>query len=798
MADKNNLTSIFETIKDTVTSKGKLKSFAKENTVYLGLAAFAYFLLILLSCHISIASIQTSDSNLLSAFFDGLNHFMDAPFNLKGLSKALPEFFRSVGITTVIYLFVALWLKIDKDRRGKTMIGKEAGTAEWNKDLASYNKRFSDPPDSTSNNGPYNMILTQDVHLNLNSRVTRRNNNVCVVGGSGSGKSRFFVKPNILQANTNYVITDPSGELLASTGDFLRKQGYEIKIFNLVEMAKSDCYNPFNYIRDDLGVLMMINCLIQNTNPPGQKSGDPFWEKSETALLQALCFYLIKYRPKSDQNFSSVMKLLRLAEINEQNPNAKSELDILFEEVKRKDPNSIALKQYLTFKMGAGRTLKSILISCSVRLTVFNLRQIESLTGRDTIDLASMGTGKKALFVIIPAADSTYNFLVSMMYSQLFETLYFVAETREGTRLETPVRFLLDEFANIGQIPEFNKKLATMRKYEISCNIILQNLAQIKTMYKDDWQTMIGNCDSFLFLGGQEYDTLDYISKELGDQTITALDSSRSHGKSGSSSQSRKRQGRKLMFADEIGRLDDSECILIIRGLKPFLGKKYEYTKHPNYKYTGDADSKLIYVNTMDNTITENKDNLEQKYAESKVLAYTKAMAMSRPDTKILGDIKSIQGLAKTLNLKNAEELFSRFTFIPPDPLTETTAAIVAEKEKKEEEFVPNIKIFDYIKKNTIEEKITDLLLTSNPIKNIEDKDKETENITEENRSLDEIIEKKQKEKELTKNNDNIPITKNGEIPNVDSSYMGDFVKKSVSDSDSSMNSAEEWIFPTF
>ena len=646
----------------------------QDNTpVYIMMGIVIWLFCCFVGCHIGTV-MATSNLAPLEAVMAGLDHMQEAPFAI----SLNVHSFKAIGIATLLFLFAAFWFYIDGEKNKRSMPGRESGSAGWNTDLKGYNKRFTDPVGLPNNNGPYNMLLSQNISLSLNGRDTMRNNNVVVVGGSGSGKSRFFVKPNILQANTNYVITDPAGDLLESTGAFLQKQGYEIRVFNLVEMAKSDCYNPFNYIRDDLGVLMMINCLIKNTNPDGSHGGDPFWEKSETALLQALCFYLIKYRPKSEQNFTTVMKLLRAAEINEQNPNAKSHLDRLFEEVEKTDPNSIALKQYRTFKMGAGKTLKSILISCSVRLTVFNLHQIESLTNRDTIDLATMGEGKKALFVIIPAADSTYNFLVSMMYSQLFETLYYVAETQsKNKRLESHIRFLLDEFVNIGQIPEFTKKLATMRKYEISCNIILQNLAQLKTMYKDDWETIIGNCDTFLFLGGQEYSTLEYISKELGDQTIVVRNNSRSKGKSGSSSQSYNRSGRKLMFADEIMRMSDNYCILLIRGLKPFYGKKYEYTNHPNYKYTGDADPSLKYVNKINNIAGDNVDDLDVKYEQYKAVRYTKALTSKNPAHRVMGEVKPIEMIFRAIDINSAKDVFERFIVIPPDNEINMDEAIV-------------------------------------------------------------------------------------------------------------------------
>lgn len=594
-----------------------MNSKKNEKQVMLVMAAVIFVLGFFMLLHASTLMAENSSLSILIAFLNAPEHMLAHPADIKITS----DFTSHLFIYIIIYAFVIATFAIDDIRNRHYKMGAENGTAYFDTDIKNFNKKYTDPIGSPKNDGKNNMILTKDIAMSMESFKTKRNNNVLVVGGSGSGKSRFFVKPNILQANCNYVVTDPAGELLSTTGQFLIDQGYDLKVFNLVEMSKSDQYNPFNYIRDDLGVLMMINCLIKNTNPEGKGAGDPFWEKSETALLQALCFYLIKYAPEKNRNFTAVMKMLRAAEIDENDASRKSNLDRLFDEVALKDPNSIALKQYLTFKMGAGKTLKSILISCSVRLTVFNMKQIENLTKTDTIDLGGMGEGKKALFVIIPAADDTYNFLVSMMYSQLFETLYFVAETKcEHQRLPRQVRFLLDEFANIGQIPGFTKKLATMRKYGISCSVILQNLAQIKTMYKDDWESIVGNCDSFLFLGGQEYSTLEYISKSLGKTTITVRNRSMSKGKSGSSSASFNQTARDLMSPDEIMKMPKDECILIINGLAPFKGKKYDYLSHPNYKYTGDADPKKVYINTRDNSAAFSLIAAEEKIEKKKAM----------------------------------------------------------------------------------------------------------------------------------------------------------------------------------
>ena len=547
------------------------------------------------------------------------------------------------------------------ERNKHNASGKENGSAKWYTNLSAYNKKYTEPFDLASNSGENNMILTQDVFLSMNARKTRMNNHVLVVGGSGSGKSRFLIKPNILQANCDYVITDPAGELLASTGKFLEEEkGYKIKVFNLVEMAKSDRYNPFNYINDDLGVLIMINCLIKNTNPSGKSGGDPFWEKCETALLQALCFYLIKYAKKEQRNFTSVMKLLRAAEVDENNPNKKSQLDKIFDEVAIKDPDSIALKQYQTFKMGAGKTLKSILISCSVRLTVFNMREIEALTKEDTIDLSSIGSGDKpqALFIITPAADTTFNFLVSMMYCQLFYALDFKGSTEyNGRGLPRNVRFLLDEFCNIGEIPDFTQRLATIRKHNMSCTIIIQGLSQLKKMYEKDWETITSNCDAFLYLGSEELSTAKEVSERLGKATIIVRDNSRSRGKSGSSSLSYKRSGRELMTPNEVMNIPSDTCILFIKGLDPFFGKKYEYTKHKNYKYTGDADTDNMYINTRDNTKSINPIMrpdpmaIQNEVEEEQRKKYEKAHNSNSPDDKIL---------SKPLSSENIKEKAAR------------------------------------------------------------------------------------------------------------------------------------------
>ncbi len=641
----------------------------KKNTIIvIVFAVVIYIFVLLLAIHTGNYMSTHPEETFLNAIIPALDSFSESPLSIFPIGKETPK---PIFMFTCFYLIIGLLIYAENERNRMTMPGKENGTAKWNDNIDKYNKKYTFPYGKKAAVGGSNIILTNDVKLGMDAKKTRRNLNVLVDGGSGSGKSRFFVKPNILQccyedSKTNLVVTDPKGELLSSTGSALKEAGYDIKVFNLVEKEKSCCYNPFNYVRpeDDLTVLTMINCLIANTTPTGKTSNDPFWEKSETAILQALCFFLIKHRPKEEWNFTSVMKLLRSVEMDESNPSKKTRLDLIFDEVKRKDPECISLKQYQTFKQGGVRTLKSILISASVRLTAFNLREIENLTSRDNIDLASLGSDKPtALFVIIPSADSTYNFLVSMMYSQLFETLYHNCETINPDRF-TPcprhIRFLLDEFINIGQIPEFTKKLATMRQYEISCSIIIQNIAQLKAMYKDDYETIIGNCDSFLFLGGSEYSTLEYVSKELGDATIVSRDNSRQRGRSGSSTLSFKRQSRKLLLPEEAGKIPEDSCVLIIRGLNPFFGKKYEYTKHPKYKLTGDANSSQYFKNPYNNYVSKPSEQLEEVYHSNRINKIQTACNNPSPTNRVFSDTKSLIGIANTFGYKTEQDLRDR------------------------------------------------------------------------------------------------------------------------------------------
>ncbi len=481
-----------------------------------------------------------------------------------------------------------------------------------------------DIPFETDNN----IILTQEVRMSLNTRQHRENLNVLVIGGSGAGKSRFYVKPNLMQLNTSYVVTDPKGELLRSCGKLLKKAGYEIRVFNLIDMAHSNNYNPFNYVYDKNGemnktyVMKMVNCLMKNTKQEGASGGDQFWDDSTKALTLAIAFYLLEKKDAKDQNgnsldrnFSTVMRLMRLAEISEQDENHRSPLDDLMDELREENPMSMAVSYYADFKKAPAETAKSILISAAVRFAAFNLPEVADLTHCDNIRLDTLGDKKTVLFVIIPSSDATFNFLAAMMYTQLFDTLYDTANFKYGGRLPVHVRCLLDEFANIGTIPDFDKLLATMRSMEISANIIIQNLAQLKKMYDKSWEIVTGNCDSLLFLGGKEDSTLEAISKSLGKETIDVVSQNRTRShKSPSTSENNSILGRELMTPDELKVMKTNECVLMVRALYPFFCHKFDIEKHVNYAYLEDSNEKYAYL--IDDLHTQKAPDLTVNHTE--------------------------------------------------------------------------------------------------------------------------------------------------------------------------------------
>lgn len=461
---------------------------------------------------------------------------------------------------------------------------EEHGSARWG-GSAAVNKKYRDKERFQ------NKILTKNVRIGLNGRKHRRNLNVLVVGGSGSGKTRFYAKPNVMQANTSFVVLDPKGEILRDAGNLLKAKGYEIKVLDLINMHLSHCYNPFAYLQDDKDVLKLVTNLIRNTTPKGSNTNDPFWERSETALLEALMLYLLYEAPPEEQNFPMVMELIAAAEVREEDETYQSPLDELFERLKMREPEHLAVKQYNIFKLAAGKTAKSILISLGVRLEKFNLASIAGITNTDELELTSIGERKTALFAVIPDNDSSFNFIVGMLYTQLFQQLYFLADSVHGGRLPVHVHFVMDEFSNVALPDEFDKLLSTVRSREISVSIILQNLAQLKALFKDSWESIVGNCDEFLYLGGNEQSTHKYVSELLGKETIDVNSYGQSRGRNGSYSTNYQLSGRELLTADEVRMLDNRYALLFIRGERAVLDDKYDILQHPNLKLTVDGGS---------------------------------------------------------------------------------------------------------------------------------------------------------------------------------------------------------------
>ena len=543
-----------------------------------------------------------------------------------------------------------------KPKRGKDAAQQSLRTAT--KPEQKKVKKSPKSPFETDNN----ILLTQEVRMSLNTRQHRENLNVLVIGGSGSGKSRFYVKPNIMQLNTSYVVTDPKGELLRSCGRLLKKAGYEIRVFNLIDMSHSNNYNPFNYIYDKDGnisktyVMKMVNCLMKNTKQEGASGGDQFWDDSTKALTLAIAFYLLEKKTDEngnslDRNFSTVMKMMRLAEISEQDENHRSPLDEMMDELRTENPHSMAVSFYADFKKAPAETAKWILISAAVRFAAFNLPEVADLTHTDNIHLDTLGDRKTALFIIIPSSDATFNFLAAMMYTQLFDTLYDTANFKYGGKLPVHVRCLLDEFANVGTIPDFDKLLATMRSMEISANIIIQNLAQLKKMYDKSWEILTGNCDSLLFLGGQEATTLEAISKSLGKETIDVVSQNRTRShKSPSTSENNSILGRELMTTDELKVMKPNECVLIVRALYPFFCHKFDIEKHQNYKYLEDSNKNYAYL--IDDLHTEKAPDMTEIYSET---VEPKLVAQPADDEK---DISDIDVPDEEDNMTNLDEEF--------------------------------------------------------------------------------------------------------------------------------------------
>ena len=508
---------------------------------------------------------------LMEVLTEKMNH----PFQLHYTEYTI----KSMLVCTLLYAAgIGIFYSSQKNYRR----GEEHGSARWG-DARQICKKYSQKPYSQ------NILLTQNFRISLDTHKHRRCLNILVVGGSGAGKSRGFALPNIMQCCCSMVITDPKAELLRKTGGLLEKKGYEVRVFDLINPDTSFCYNPFEYVHDDKDVLRLISNLIQNTTPKGSQSSDPFWEKSGTALLQALMLYLLHEAPPEEQNFAMIMEMLGSAQVKEEDEDYESPLDILFDRLEMRDPDSIAVKQYHIYKQAAGKTAKSILISVGVRLAAFNLPQIAKLTNTDELDLSSMGERKVALFCCIPDADTSLNYLVGMIYSQLFQTLYYMADRVHGGALPVPVNCIMDEFPNVSLPNEFEKILATCRSRSIYCSIIIQNMSQLKALFKDSWESLVGNCDEFLYLGGNEKETHKYVSELLGKETIDTNTYGQTKGKSGSYSTNFQQSGRELLQPDEVRMLDNQNALLFIRGERPILDAKYDLMKHPNIRYTEDG-----------------------------------------------------------------------------------------------------------------------------------------------------------------------------------------------------------------
>ena len=494
-----------------------------------------------------------------------------------------------IGIAGALILRLAVYMKGKNAKKYRH--GMEYGSARWGTpaDIAPYmDKDFFN-----------NIPMTQTERITMSSRPKQpkyaRNKNILVIGGSGSGKTRFFCKPSLLQAHSSYVCTDPKGTLLPEIGSFLERKKYRIKCLNLINFKKSMRYNPLAYIRSEKDILKLVNALIINTKGEGEKSSEDFWVKAERLYYSALIGYIWYEAPEEERNFITLLDLINASEAREDDETYQSPVDILFQQLEEKEPDHFAVKQYRKFKMAAGKTLKSILISCGARLAPFDIKELRDLMETDELELDTLGDSKTALFVIISDTDSTFNFVAALMYSQLFNLLCDKADDFYGGRLPVHVRLILDEFANIGQIPNFDKLIATIRSREISASIILQSQSQLKTTYKDAADTIVGNCDSTLFLGGKEKSTLKEISELLGKETIDSYNQSENRGAQTSHGLNYQKLGKELMTQDELAVMDGGKCIFMLRGVRPFLSEKYDLTKHPNYRYTADADPKNVF-----------------------------------------------------------------------------------------------------------------------------------------------------------------------------------------------------------
>ena len=514
---------------------------------------------------------------------------INEPFHLSWCSDSV----RTILIFIVAYIMgISIYLSSQKNYRRR----EEHGSAKWGI-AREVNKKYKQMPISN------NKILTQNVGLGLNGKKHRRNLNVLVCGGSGAGKTRFYCKPNIMQTNTSFVVLDPKGEIVRDLGHLLEKSGYEVKVLDLINMEKSHCYNPFVYLKSDNDVQKLVTNLFKATTPKGSSSNDPFWDTAASMLLLALVFYLKYEAPEEEQNFPMVMELLRAGEVHEDDDSYLSPLDVLFNKLESREPEHIAVKYYRDYRSGSAKTLKSIQITLASRLEKFNLESLASLTMVDELDLPSLGEKKTALFALIPDNDTSFNFLVSILYTQLFQQLFFLADHKYGGSLPVHVHFVMDEFANVSLPDDFDKILSVMRSREVSVSIILQNLAQLKALFEKQWESIVGNCDEFLYLGGNEQSTHKYVSELLGKETIDLDTHGKSTGHSGNYSTNYQISGRELLTPDEVRLLDNRYALLFIRGERPIMDFKYDILKHPNVAKTTDGKEKPYIHGGTENAV---------------------------------------------------------------------------------------------------------------------------------------------------------------------------------------------------
>ena len=526
----------------------------------------------------------------LAGIIKNITKALDNPFNINFCENSLK---------TVLFLLLAYGLAIGIyfSTRKNYRRNEEYGSAKWG-DVKSICKKYKDFNTPTNNK-----ILTQNFAIGLDGRKHRRNLNLLICGGSGAGKTRFFAKPNVMQCNTSMVILDPKGEIVRDTGELLEKKGYKVKILDLINMDKSHCYNPFVYLKTDNDVQKLVTNLFKSTTPKGSQSNDPFWDTAASMLLLALVFYLWYEAPEEEQNFTMVMEMLRAGDVKEDDDMYLSPLDVLFERLEVDNPEHIALKYYRDYHSGSAKTLKSIQITLASRLEKFNLESLSKLTMTDELELEKLGEEKMALFALIPDNDTSFNFIVSILYTQLFQQLFYSADHKHGGRLPVHVHFIMDEFANVSLPDDFDKILSVMRSREVSVSIILQNLAQLKALFEKQWESIVGNCDEFLYLGGNEQSTHKYVSELMGKENLDLNTYGKSHGRNGSYSTNYQQTGRDLLTPDEVRMLDNKYAILFVRGERPIKDLKYDILKHPNVALTTDGKAKPYVHGKTNNAI---------------------------------------------------------------------------------------------------------------------------------------------------------------------------------------------------